>query len=77
MGKLSLSVNIFAIVYTAYAIIWFPFPQMLPVTGDNMKYALTISSASTLFALLLWVFYARKHWAGLNKDVVPLVAKGS
>jgi choline transport protein len=75
MGKLGLPVNLFAMVYTAYMTIWLPFPSYLPVTGDNMNYALPIFAATTLFALLLWFFRARTHWPGLNKDVLRLVIK--
>jgi choline transport protein len=75
MGKLGLLVNAFAILYTAYVTIWFPFPSSLPVTGTNMNYPLPIFSATTLFALGLWVFWARKRWPGLNADVVRLVVE--
>lgn len=76
MGKLGLPVNIYATLYSAYVTIWLPFPQLLPVTGDNMNYSLPIYAATTLFALLFWVFYARKNWEGLNKQVIRLVVEG-
>lgn len=75
MGKLGLPVNIFAILYTAYVTIWLPFPQYLPVTGDNMNYSAPIFIGTTLVALLFWVFHARKHWPGLNKEVIRLVVQ--
>lgn len=76
MGKLGLPVNVFAIIYTAYVIIWFPFPSELPVSGENMNYSLPIFGASTLFALSFWFLRARKHWPGLNKEVIRLVVEG-
>ncbi|KAI1914087.1 hypothetical protein LOZ12_002996 [Ophidiomyces ophidiicola] len=76
MGKLGLPVNIFAIIYTLYVIIWLPFPSLLPVTGENMNYSLPIFTASTLFALLFWYLRAKKHWRGLNKEVIRLVVEG-
>ncbi|EFW18818.1 amino acid permease 2 [Coccidioides immitis H538.4] len=76
MGRLGLPVNIFAICYTIYVIIWLPFPSLLPVTGENMNYCLPIFAASTLFALSLWFLRAKKHWGGLNKEVIRLVVEG-
>lgn len=76
MGKLGLPVNIYALLYSAYITIWVPFPQLLPVTGDNMNYAAPIFAGTTLFALLFWVFHARKNWDGLNSEVIRLVVEG-
>ncbi|OJD15910.1 hypothetical protein AJ78_03890 [Emergomyces pasteurianus Ep9510] len=76
MGKLGILVNIYALVYTAWVIFWVPFPQYLPVMADNMNYSLPIFAAATSFALLIWMFYARKNWDGLNKEVVRLVVEG-
>jgi LPXTG-motif cell wall-anchored protein len=73
MGRWGLVVNIFALLYTGYMVIWFPFPSYLPVTGDNMNYALPIFAATSLFALAYWFLRARAHWPGLNKDVLRLV----
>ena len=76
LGKWGLPINIFAILYTAYVIVWFPFPSSLPVTGETMNYAFPIFAASTLFALSFWFLRARKHWPGLNKDIIRLVVEG-
>ncbi|KAK2765649.1 hypothetical protein FQN54_008505 [Arachnomyces sp. PD_36] len=76
MGKLGLPVNIYAIIYTAYVTIWFPFPSFLPVTKENMNYSLPIFAASTLFALSFWFLRAKKHWPGLNKEIIRLVVEG-
>ncbi|OAX81530.1 hypothetical protein ACJ72_04122 [Emergomyces africanus] len=76
MGKLGVLVNIYALMYTAWVVIWVPFPQYLPVIADNMNYSLPIFAGTTSFALLLWVFYARTNWGGLNMEVVRLVVEG-
>ena len=41
-----------------------------------MNYSLPIFGASTLFALSFWFLRARKHWPGLNKEVIRLVVEG-
>lgn len=75
MGVWGLPVNIFALVYTAWVTVWLAFPSYLPVTGENMNYASPIFGATTLFALGYWFVKGRKHWDGLNKDVVRLVVE--
>lgn len=75
MGRWGLPVNIFALVYTAYVTVWLTFPSYRPVTGQNMNYALPIFAASTLFAFVYWFFYGRRHWPGLNKEVLRLVVE--
>lgn len=75
MGPWGLSVNIFALVYTAWVTVWLAFPTYLPVTGENMNYASPIFAASTLFALGYWFLKGKNNWDGLNKDVVRLVVE--
>lgn len=76
MGRLGLPVNIFALAYTCYVTIWLPFPNLLPVSGTNMNYALPIFGASTLFALSYWFLSAKENWRGLNKEIIRLVVEG-
>lgn len=75
MGRWGLPVNIFALVYTAYVTVWLTFPSYRPVTGQNMNYALPIFASSTLFAFVYWFLYGRRHWPGLNKEVLRLVVE--
>lgn len=39
LGRWGVPVNMFALLYLIYVIIWMPFPTILPVTGTNMNYA--------------------------------------
>ena len=73
LGRWGVSINIFALVYTAYIMIFLPFPSTLPVTGTNMNYALPIFAFSVIFPIFLWFFWARKHWKGLDADVIAYV----
>jgi hypothetical protein len=36
LGALGLPINIFAVCYGVFVLIWLPFPPFLPVTGENM-----------------------------------------
>lgn len=64
LGKLGLPVNIFAVVYGIYVIIFLPFPPTLPATGANMNYAGPVLGAVLLFALGDWALNGRKRWTG-------------
>ncbi len=68
LGKLGVPVNIFAVIYTAYVMVFLAFPSFLPVAGDNFNYALPIFAFVFLVALDLWFGWARKNWPGLNKE---------
>jgi choline transport protein len=60
MGSIGISVNIFALCYIFYVVLWMPFPQILPVSKDNMNYAGPIFGAVVLGALAHWFVRARK-----------------
>lgn len=73
LGRFGLPINIFALIFTLYITVFLPFPSTLPVTGANMNYALPIFVFTTLLALGLWVFWAEKHWRGLDLDIIEYV----
>jgi choline transport protein len=60
MGKIGVGVNIFALCYLIYVVLWMPFPQILPVTKDNMNYAGPIFAAMLLGALSHWFLSGKR-----------------
>jgi len=62
MGRAGLVVNILALAYLIFVVIWMPFPQMLPVTASNMNYAGLILGVVILGALLDWVISGRRRF---------------
>ncbi|KAI6351599.1 hypothetical protein MCOR25_009832 [Pyricularia grisea] len=72
-GKFGLPINIFALLYTIWEVIWLPFPNALPVTGANMNYAGPVYMAVLVMAVSYWFLWARKHWEGPNMKVVEIV----
>lgn len=57
-----LAVNLFAIIYGIFVLIWLPFPPYMPVTGTNMNYAGPIIGAVLIFALADWCITGRKRF---------------
>lgn len=55
MGVVGIPVNIFALCYLVFVILWMPFPPSLPVNKDNMNYAGPIFGAVVIGALGHWV----------------------
>ena len=77
LGRLGVPVNVFALIYTAYMMIFLVFPAFLPVTGTNMNYALPIFASVVFVALGLWFGWARNNWVGLNREVIDTVLADS
>lgn len=64
LGKWGLPVNLFAIVWAVYLIIFLPFPSTLPVTKENMNYAAPVFLGVVFFAIVDWCFRGRFKWDG-------------
>lgn len=77
LGRWGLPINIFAIVYSAYIMIFLCFPSFLPIDPTTMNYALPINAFVQLIALGLWFFWAKKNWKGLNKEIIDVVVGDS
>ncbi|OCK91861.1 putative amino acid permease [Cenococcum geophilum 1.58] len=71
LGKFGIPVNIFAVCYCIFVIIWLPFPSMLPVTAKNFNYAGPIMGAVIIIALADWFISGHKRFqvpTDPNKD---------
>jgi choline transport protein len=71
LGKFGLAINVFAIVYAVFIIIFLPFPPIVPVTGKNMNYAGPIMGAIIVFAIADYMIGGSKrfHAAVQQADV--------
>lgn len=74
-GRAGTFLNIFALAYTVYAIIWLPFPNYLPVTAANMNYSGPVFGVVLIGAVTLWFIRGRSEWDGPNKAVIEYVLK--
>ena len=73
LGTYGIYINIFALVYTLYIMVFLPIPSTLPVTAVNMNYCGPIFGFCFLFSIGLWFVWARKHWPGPNVAVIDYV----
>lgn len=73
LGNFGVPVNILGLVYTAYAFVFLPFPNYLPVTASNMNYSGPVVGVVLVGAITLWFMRARTHWDGPNRAIVDFV----
>ncbi|EMC98071.1 hypothetical protein BAUCODRAFT_32069 [Baudoinia panamericana UAMH 10762] len=64
MGRLSYIVNIWACVWTLFVSIIFIMPTALPVTAENMNYAIVYLGGILFFSMLWWYISGRRYYTG-------------
>lgn len=69
LGKWGIPINIFALCYALYIIIFLALPPLLPVTGDTMNYASPILGAVIVIALADWFFNGKKRFDLPDKEL--------
>ena len=69
LRKIGLPVNILAIAFCIFLIIFLPFPAVLPVNGTNMNYASPVFIFVMLCAAVNYVLRARHRFVGPIKEV--------
>jgi amino acid transporter len=62
LGAFGVPLNVLSLFFLVYVAMWMPFPQMLPVTKDNMNYAGPIFGAVVVGAILDWFINGRKRF---------------
>ncbi|KAF3011479.1 hypothetical protein E8E14_006118 [Neopestalotiopsis sp. 37M] len=68
-------VNVVALLYSVWVMIWLPFPNNLPVTAANMNYCGPVFGAVLAGTIGLWFVRARKHWRGPNRAIIDFVLR--
>jgi choline transport protein len=67
LGRWGIPINVFALTWCTFMIIWLPFPTFLPVTATNMNYAGPMWVGCCLLAIAdYWV-------TGKNRFQIPKV----
>lgn len=63
LGRWGIPINIFALLYGIFVVIWLPSPPVLPVTALNMNYAGPVMIAVIIIALLDWAISGHKRFS--------------
>ncbi|KIW20502.1 hypothetical protein PV08_01077 [Exophiala spinifera] len=74
LGRWSPLVNAAGLLFLVFAGVDFNFPQVGPVTGDNMNYCSAAFGIIGLVSLVTWVFDGRKNFTGPQTGVVVVNA---
>lgn len=70
LGRWGYVINIYAMYFLVFIIIWLPFPPYLPVTGDNMNYSGPIFGFVLCAALLNWFIWGHNRFSVPSKRSV-------
>jgi choline transport protein len=62
LGHWGIPINLFAVVYATFIVVFASFPVVLPVTAQSMDYAAPVWFAVLLFALGDWFFSGRRRF---------------
>lgn len=68
LGRLKTPVNVMAVCWSVYLIIFMCFPTSMPVTKANMNYTVVIFTFPFVLAGLSWVLYGRRTYQGVIVD---------
>ena len=64
LGRYGLLVNVIAILWGTFAVIFEVFPTEMPVTAANMNYASLMFGSTVIFSLATWFLYGGKTFQG-------------
>lgn len=62
LRKWGVPINLFALLFLTYIMVWIPFPTMLPVSSRTMNYSGPITIAIILLALADWFTTGKKRF---------------
>jgi len=72
LGRYGLAVNLYAVIYGTFIVIFVPFPPYLPVSLENMNYCAPVFLVVLLLLLLDWSVRGRNKFKGpLNELLHP------
>lgn len=62
LGKLGMPLNVIAVVWACFIMVWLNFPSTYPVTTENMNYACAVLGVTMIIGIIIWLTYARVHY---------------
>lgn len=64
LGRFGLPLNLVAILFATYFVVFLPFPPTLPVTAKNMNFAGPVLGFVMLCSCIDWLVRGRHKWSG-------------
>ncbi|PSN74624.1 amino acid transporter [Corynespora cassiicola Philippines] len=77
LGRWGAMINIVAWIYTAWVMVFLPFPNFLPVTMQNMNFAGPVFGVVLAIVWVGWWAWGKDKWRGVDGDIVKVVVGGS
>lgn len=77
VGRAAIPLNIFALVFTVYMMIWLPFPTGPSVDAKTMNWCGPVFGLVMLGALGSWFAWAKDNWPGPNLAIVDFILRNA
>ncbi|KAI1334037.1 amino acid/polyamine transporter I [Xylariaceae sp. FL0016] len=77
LGRAGVAINLFALAYTLWAMVFLPFPTTMPVDAGTMNYCGPVLGFVLVIALILWFVRGQKQWTGPNLTIIEFVLRNS
>jgi len=68
LGRYGLWINLYALVFGIFIVLFLPFPAATPVDATTMNYAGPVFLFLVLVALVDWFVRGRKHYVGPRRE---------
>lgn len=69
LGRYSLAINIAALMWSTYLMIFLCFPSIMPVTEVNMNYSSLVFGFSLFLPTVAWFWYGKKGYLGIAEEL--------
>ena len=69
LGRYGLTLNVIGFLFLTYATFTFNFPNIYPVTSENMNYTSAAVGVIMCISLVTWTTTGKKHYTGPEKGV--------
>lgn len=73
MGRWGVPVNVYALIYSLYIMVFLPFPSVLPVTASGMNYMGPVFGFVLFVIIAWWFLYGKSRWQGPNLTIMEYV----
>jgi len=69
LGRFSIPLNVISFVFLAITSVFLFFPQASPISAQNFNWALAVTPAFFIVAVVYWQYWAKDHFTGPRKSL--------